>query len=104
MAYDVLGKGMYVGMKAVKGEKEHEMASDFKAEFNNEESTNILFDQALIEQMRTDKGWIQFDAYLSFDPKEDKDGNNIGDMVRQIFDENNGKINMRFKPRYKKPE
>lgn len=103
MTYDVLGKGMYVGMKAVKGEKEHEKASDFKAEFNNEESTNILFDKALIEHMKTDP-WIQFDAYLDFNPKVDKDGNDIGDMVRQIFDENNGKINMRFKPRYKKPE
>ena len=104
MAYDVLAKGMYVSMKAKGGTKEHESASDFKAQFNDEESTNILFDKALIERMQMDKGWIQFDADLDFGGKTDNEGNSISDMVRQIFDENGGKINIRFKPKYNKPQ
>tara|TARA_Y100000768_G_scaffold386309_2_gene374409 strand:- start:2096 stop:2407 length:312 start_codon:yes stop_codon:yes gene_type:complete len=100
-----MSEAMYINAKVTDGEKPHPSAPDFQAYWKKKQefSSNIMLETALVEQSKLDKGWVQFDAYLDFGEQTDANGRPVNELVRQIFQQYNGMVNIRLKPKYNAP-
>lgn len=100
-----MAEGMYINAKITEGEKPNPQAPDFQAYFKKKKefSNNVFMDDALLEQIKLDKNWVQFDAYLDFGDAVNDKGDSVNDLVRKIFQQYSGQVNIRFKPKWNKP-